>query len=66
MLSDFKQYIESNYSDIISKKNGYEQVDFKKFLIRHFNRQISLIDNSNLSKKLQKKFPKEYGDIYKE
>lgn len=65
MLSDDKQYIESNYSDIISKKNGYKQVDFKKFLIRHFNRQISLVDNSNLTKKLQNKFPKEYSDIHK-
>jgi len=65
MLKDVKQYIESNYTDIISPRNGYNQIDFKKFITRHFNQEFILIDNNDLAKELKKKFGEEYGDIHK-
>jgi hypothetical protein len=65
MSKSAKQYIESDYTDIISPRNSHNQIDFEKFITRHFNLELTLIDNNDLTKKLKKKIGEEYGDIHK-
>jgi hypothetical protein len=55
-----------NYADIISIKNGYAQIDFEVFLLRHLNWRISLIDSSQIHEKLKHILTREeYSDIKK-
>lgn len=57
-------YLKNNYSDIISKKNNYDQIDFKEFLLRKCKNNF-FIDNSKTDEKLKIIFDKEYFDIKK-